>query len=89
MAVSNITDEFQSDINITRAKYTEFIKTEEKYRSLTRVLEAVQKEEKDLSNKDITIILIMLGKTDMIFNNKDEELRQQEIKPTDNVYIDC
>lgn len=79
--VPNLGDEF-SNINISRTRYKELIRTEDKYNLLIEYLNNIYKSGAGLDNKDIVIVLAVLHVPEIIktcINKDNEESRQQAL----------
>ena len=81
MRMNNIIDEFNT-ISITRTKYNELIKAEDKYNNLINCLNNVYKSGEGLNNKEIAIIIATLHAPEIIktcMHKAEEDSEQQAL----------
>lgn len=81
MAINNIIDEFNT-ISITRTRYNELIKAEDKYNNLINYLNNVYQSGEGLNNKEIAIVVATLHTPGIIktcINEEKEDSEQQAL----------
>lgn len=81
MAISNVIDEFNT-ISVTRMRYNELIKAEDKYNNLINYLNNVYQSGEGLNNKEIAIVIATLHTPEIIktcINKEKEESGQQAL----------